>query len=271
MTSTDSMKEQILAFLPQDHPWKEQLLYFKSIDSTNTRAKELARANALHGTVLIADSQTGGRGRLGRSFHSPAASGIYMSVIIRPKCRPDELMHLTCAAAVAACDAVEKAAGIRPKVKWINDLVYGKRKLAGILTELGLGTNGVVDYAIIGIGINCSQKEEDFPEEIKNIATSLEMITGRPVERAKIAAALMEELEEISRELISGQEELMERYQRDCVTLGQCISLLRGDTVRHGRAISLDAQGGLVVQFDDGHLETVNSGEVSIRGMYGYL
>ena len=247
------------------------MLYFKSIDSTNTRAKELARANALHGTVLIADSQTGGRGRLGRSFHSPAASGIYMSVIIRPNCRPDQLMHLTCAAAVAACDAVEKATGIRPGVKWINDLVYGRRKLAGILTELGLTSNGMVDYAIIGIGINCSQKEGDFPEEIQNIATSLEMIAERPVDRAKIAAALIEELEKISRVLISGQEELMRRYQADCVTLGQRISLLRGDVVRHGQAMQLDAQGGLVVRFDDGHTETVNSGEVSIRGMYGYL
>lgn len=265
------MKEQILQLLPENHPWKEQLLYFPIIDSTNTRAKELARANALHGTVLVADAQTGGRGRLGRSFHSPAASGIYMSVIIRPKCRPNELMHLTCAAAVAACDAVEKVVGIRPKVKWINDLVYGKRKLAGILTELGLGTGGSVDYAIIGIGINCSQKETDFPEEIRNIAASLEMITEKAVDRAKLAAALIEELEKINRELISGKADLMRRYRSECVTIGQSISLLRGDVVRHGKALELDDDGGLVVQFDDGHLETVNSGEVSIRGMYGYL
>jgi BirA family biotin operon repressor/biotin-[acetyl-CoA-carboxylase] ligase len=265
------MKDQILQFLPENHPRKEQLLYFKSIDSTNTRAKELARANALHGTVLIADSQTGGRGRLGRSFHSPAGSGIYMSVIIRPNCRPDQLMHLTCAAAVAACDAVERVAGIRPGVKWINDLVYKKRKLAGILTELGLAKDGSVDYAIIGIGINCSQKEGDFPEEIRNIATSLEMIVGRPVDRAKISAALIEELENISQELISGKENLMRRYRADCVTIGQSISLLRGETVQHGIALDLDDQGGLVVRFDDGHTEAVNSGEVSIRGMYGYL
>ena len=265
------MKDQILQFLPENHPWKEQLLYFKSIDSTNTRAKELARANALHGTVLIADSQTGGRGRLGRSFHSPAGSGIYMSVIIRPKCKPSELMHLTCTAAVAACDAVERVAGIRPGVKWINDLVYGQRKLAGILTELGLAKDGSVDYAIIGIGINCSQKEADFPEEIRTIATSLEMIVGRPVDRAKIAAALIEEMERISQELNSGKENLMRRYRADCVTIGQSISLLRGETVHHGIALDLDDQGGLVVRFDDGHTEAVNSGEVSIRGMYGYL
>lgn len=265
------MKEQILRFLPEKHPWKEQLLYFPIIDSTNTRAKELARANAPHGTVLVADAQTGGRGRLGRSFHSPAASGIYMSVIIRPKCTPGELMHLTCAAAVAACDAVEKVVGIRPKVKWINDLVYGKRKLAGILTELGLGPGGMVDYAIIGIGINCCQTEADFPEDIRKIAASLEMITDKAVDRAELAAGLMEELEKISRVLVSHKEDLMRRYRSDCVTIGQSISLLRGDAVRHGTALDLDAQGGLLVAFDDGHLETVNSGEVSIRGMYGYL
>ena len=247
------------------------MLYYPIIDSTNTRAKELARANAPHGTVLVADTQTGGRGRLGRRFHSPAASGIYMSVIIRPQCAPSELMHLTCAAAVAACDAVETVVGIRPKVKWINDLVYGKRKLAGILTELGLGTDGMVDYAIIGIGINCCQKEADFPEDIRKIAASLEMITEKAVDRAELAAALMEELEKISRVLVSGKEDLMRRYRSDCVTIGQSISLLRGDAVRHGTALDIDSDGALIVQFDGGAVETVNSGEVSIRGMYGYL
>lgn len=265
------MKEQIVRFLPEDHPWKEQVLYFKSIDSTNTRAKELARENAPHGTVLIADSQSGGRGRLGRSFHSPAGSGIYMSVIIRPKCRPDELMHLTCAAAVAACDAIEKTAGIRPGIKWINDLVWKKQKLAGILTELGLGTDGSVEYAIIGIGINCCQKEGQFPEDIRKIATSLEIITGENVDRAKVAAGLMVELEKASQGLLCEKAEMLSRYRADCVTLGQSISLLRGDTVRHGTALDIDEDGGLVVRFDGGHSEVVNSGEVSIRGMYGYL
>jgi BirA family biotin operon repressor/biotin-[acetyl-CoA-carboxylase] ligase len=265
------MKEQILAFLPQDHPWKEQLLYFKSIDSTNTRAKELARANALHGTVLIADSQTGGRGRLGRSFHSPAGSGIYMSVIIRPKCRPDELMHLTCAAAVAACDAVEKAAGIRPKVKWINDLVYGKRKLAGILTELGLTKDGCVDYAIIGIGINCSQKEDDFPAEIRNIATSLEMIAEKPVDRAKIAAAMMDALHEMSKNLLARRKSILGAYRENCITLHQDVVLNRGGEKRYGHAIDIDEEGALIVLFADGRTEAVNSGEISVRGMYGYV
>ena len=122
------MKEQIIKNLRESCPWQDSLLWFDSIDSTNTRARELARQGAAHGTVLIADHQTGGRGRLGRSFHSPSGVGIYMSVILRPHCKPQEIMHLTCAAAVAMCDAVENAAGLRPGIKWTNDLVCGHKK-----------------------------------------------------------------------------------------------------------------------------------------------
>ena len=143
--------------------------YFDTIDSTNTRARELARQGASHGTVLIADHQTSGRGRRGRSFHSPAGSGIYMSVILRPNCSPQELMHLTCAVAVAACDAVETTAGIRPGIKWINDLILQNRKLGGILTEMSVDAKtGMVEYAVIGIGINCSQTPNDFPADIRH-------------------------------------------------------------------------------------------------------
>ena len=141
------MKQRILDHLPRNHPWAGNIHYFDTIDSTNTEAKRLAAAGAPHGTVLIAGHQTGGRGRMGRSFHSPAGLGIYLSVILRPECAPGDLMHLTCAAAVAMCDAVENAAGFRPGIKWTNDLVYGKRKLGGILTELAFGSSGRVDYA----------------------------------------------------------------------------------------------------------------------------
>ena len=157
------MKEQIIQNLRESCPWQDSLLWYGCIDSTNTRARELARQGAAHGTVLIADRQTGGRGRLGRSFHSPAGKGIYMSVILRPCCKPEKIMHLTCAAAVAMCDVVEDAAGFRPGIKWTNDLVFGQRKIAGVLTELGFDKTGNVDYAVVGIGINCCQQEGDFP------------------------------------------------------------------------------------------------------------
>ena len=125
------MKTEILSYLPADFPWQENVMWFDTVDSTNTRAKTLAILGMPHGTVLIADHQTAGRGRMGRSFQSPKDMGIYMSVILRPQCPQEDLMHLTCAAALAMCDAVQEAVGIRPGIKWTNDLVCGKRKVAG--------------------------------------------------------------------------------------------------------------------------------------------
>ena len=253
-------------------PWQDSLLWYDTIDSTNTHAKELAVQGAPHGTVVIADCQTDGRGRRGRSFHSPAGTGIYMSVILRPHCPPERLMHLTCAAAVAACDGIESVCGIRPGIKWTNDLVLGKHKIAGILTELGLIPKGTVDYAIIGIGINCCQKESDFPEEIRSIAGSLHSITGKAIDRAQIAAAMMDAFWRMDNALLSGKAEMIAHYRADCITLGQQISVVKADgIVRHGTALDVDADGALQVCFEDSHTETVNSGEVSIRGMYGYV
>ncbi len=265
------MKEQILQALSSEYPWKQQLHFFREIGSTNDHLKAMARQGAPHGTVLIADRQTGGHGRMGRSFLSPEGVGVYLSILLRPNCSPIELMHLTCAAAVAMCDAVEAAAGFRPGIKWTNDLVSGKRKLGGILTELGLGSNGQTDYAIIGIGINCCQEEKDFDPSIRPIAGSLAMIAGKEIDRSRVAAAMMEALQKMDRELLTGKEAMLERYRTDCITIGQEISLVRGDEIRHGKALTVDDAGALVVAFSDGHTEAVNSGEVSVRGMYGYV
>lgn len=252
-----------------DCRWQVQV--FEEVTSTNTLLKELGRQGAPEGTVLVADRQTGGRGRLGRTFLSPGGVGVYLSALIRPDCAPTELMHLTCAVAVAMCDAVEHAFGFRPGIKWTNDLVVGTKKLGGILTELGLNTRGMVDYAIIGIGINCCQKETDFPAEIRSIAGSLTMVSGKEIDRAKVAAAMMEALQKMDSVLLSGKADMLECYRADCITLGQDISLVRGEEIRHCHAVTVDDEGALVVLFPDGHLEAVNSGEVSVRGMYGYV
>ena len=265
------MKSEILSVLSPEYPWKEQFHYFREIDSTNDHLKAMARQGAPHGTVLIADRQTGGHGRMGRNFHSPGGVGVYLSILLRPDCVPGELMHLTCAAAVAMCDAVEASAGFRPGIKWTNDLVFGKRKLGGILTELGLGPKGKVDYAIIGIGINCCQKEADFAPDIRNIAGSLSMVSGQEIIRTKVAAAMMEALRHMDSQLLSTKQEMLERYRSDCITVGQDVSLVRGDEIRHGHAVTVDEEGALMVLFPDGHLEAINSGEVSVRGMYGYV
>lgn len=265
------MENQLFPHLSPEYPWKDRILCFDTLDSTNDRLKALARQGAPVGTALLADRQTGGHGRLGRPFHSPGGQGVYLSFLLRPQCAPQALMHLTCAVAVSMCDAVERAAGFRPGIKWTNDLVWGKRKLGGVLTELGLSPRGNVDYAILGIGINCSQSPADFPPEIAGMAGSLSMVAGTAVDRGQVASAMLEFLAALDTTLLSQQETILRRYRQDCVTLGKDISVLRGDQVRHGHALDIDDQGALVVRYEDGATEHVNSGEVSIRGMYGYL
>ena len=266
------MQESILSHLPTGFPWRSSLLCFDTVDSTNTRAKELAASGAPQGTVLIADRQTGGRGRLGRSFQSPGGMGIYLSLILRPSCPAAQLMHLTCAAAVAVCDAVEQTLDFRPGIKWINDLVAQHRKLAGILTELSVNPRtGLVDYAVVGIGINCQQREEDFPAELRSIAGSAAMVTGKPVDRARLAAAILQALEQMSRELLTGKAQTMECYRRDCVTVGAEVDVICNDSRRRGTALDIDEDGALLVAFPNGSVETVQSGEVSVRGLFGYV
>jgi len=265
------MKKRILSHLPQNHPWAGHIHYFDAIRSTNDEAKARAASGAPHGTVVIAGHQTGGRGRMGRSFHSPAGLGIYLSVILRPDCTPAELMHLTCAAAVAMCDAVEAAAGFRPGIKWTNDLVSGKRKLGGILTELSLNANGTVNYAVVGIGINCLHTQDDFPEELRDMAGSLSLITAVPVDTAAVAAAMIDALYQIDQGLLTEKTAIMDRYRTDCVTVGKEVSIHRFEEVRHGTAVSINDEGALLVRFPDGHTESIAAGEVSIRGMYGYV
>ena len=258
--------------IPGDCPWCHDVRYLPVTDSTNTRAKLLARDGAPHGTVLLADCQTGGRGRMGRQFVSPAGQGIYLSAILRPHCPPEQLMHLTCAVAVAMCDAVEAVTGFRPGVKWINDLVCGKRKLGGILTELSVDTStGLTEYAVIGVGINCSQSAEDFPPQLRDMAGSLAMVTGRQVNRKDLIGAMIAALHRMDAQLLTGKEALMARYGEDCITLGREVSVHTADSVWHGTAEGLDKDGCLIVRAPDGSCQTVGSGEVSIRGMYGYI
>ena len=269
MTLID-MKEKIQKYLDAECPWSDTLHWYPQTDSTNTQAKALAKAGAPHGTVLIAGHQTGGRGRMGRTFQSPEGKGVYLSVILRPACRPEDLMHLTCAAGVAMADAVETVSGIRPGLKWINDLVIGTKKLGGILVEMSVD-KGLVDYAVVGIGINCLQSREDFHPDIRDLATSLCLASGKTILPQQLAAAMVTALWKMSRVLLSEKDRLMESYKAGCITLGREIQVLRFDTVRPGKAVDLDADGGLVVEYPDGTRQTVASGEVSVRGMYGYI
>ncbi len=253
-------------------PWIDRIHFHATLDSTNTEAKRLAVQGAPEGTTVIAEAQTGGRGRLGHSFHSPAGKGLYLSTLLRPNCSPGELMHLTCAAAVAVCDATEAVCGLRPGIKWTNDLVHEGKKLGGILTELSVNREtGLVDWAIAGIGINCSHTREDFPPELQDMAASLSMFCSRPVSRASLSSALVFALYQMSECLLTQKEEILTSYKADCITLGQEVLLVKGEEKAYGTALDIDSEGGLVVRFRDGRTASVTSGEVSVRGMYGYI
>ena len=261
------MKQEILKHC--QHPWAELVQAHEVLDSTNLQAKELARQGAPEGTCVIAQGQTAGRGRLGRSFHSPLGQGLYLSLILRPECSPTQLMHLTCAAALAACDAIERSCGYRPGIKWINDLIWGSQKLGGILTELSIGQNGTVDWAVVGIGINCKQSQ--LPQELQGLACSLEEITGEIPDQALLAAELIQALAQMRQVLLISPEPIMDRYRQDCVTLGRQVRVISPTQTRQGVAEAVEQDGSLTVLFQDGRREQVSSGEVSVRGLWDYL
>lgn len=247
-----------------------QWIRLDTVDSTNTYAKTLARQGAPHGTVVLADQQTGGRGRMGRSFSSPKGQGIYCSVILRPKAQPKQLMHLTAVMAEATARAVEESTGLMPRIKWVNDLIVNGKKLCGILTEMEL-KGSEVDFVVVGIGINCKEKQGNFPPELQEMATSLEMELGQPVDREQVTEALVRQIQLADNDLLSDTTSWMDGYRDHCITLGKVVQLIRNDEVRQGFAEDITNEGALVIHFADGKRETVDSGEVSVRGLYGYL
>ncbi len=252
-------------------PWKEQLQVQECVSSTNTVLKTMAEAGAPHGAILLANEQSDGRGRSGKSFASPKGAGLYYSLLLRPDCASTEVSHVTAMAAVAACDAIEEITQFRPGIKWTNDLVMGGKKVVGILTEMSAEWESqALQYLVIGIGINCNHKETDFPEDVRPIATSLSLETGHTVDRCALAAALTRALFRMDQNLLTGKRSQLERYKKDCITLGRQVRIVRGQETRTGTAMDLDENGGLIVRYDSGETGVVYSGEVSVRGLCGY-
>ena len=266
-------EEEIRALLAPVDTVGRTLVCLPSVDSTNTYAKKLALSGAADGTAVTADCQTAGRGRMERSFQSPAGKGVYLSVLLRPALPPEQLLTVTALGAVAVCDAVEQVCAVRPGIKWTNDLVLGGKKLAGILTEMSLeGESGQLQYLVMGIGLNVGQQPEDFSPEVRAMATSLSAVLGRPVSRPALAAAELAALDRMYGDLTAGRTgSWLERYRRDCVTLGRQVQILeRNGLRRRVTALDVDDRFGLVVRTGDGKTEVIRSGEVSVRGMYGY-
>ena len=266
----DTLSAARIAARLEGHPWSAQLHVMVSVDSTNNYLKALAAQVAPDGTSAIADRQTAGRGRRGRSFFSPEGQGLYLSVLLRPQARPDQLMHLTAMSAVAASRAVASVCGRRPGIKWTNDLVFGTRKLAGILTELSVVAETMeTDYVVVGIGVNCAQSA--FPEELREIATSIRMECGTPVDRCALAAALLREFSRMEDALMTQRDAWLREFAENCVTIGRDVRILRAGTERAAHADGIGPEAELLVTYPDGTKDAVTSGEVSVRGMYGYL
>lgn len=248
------------------------LLCFDVIDSTNTECKRQAMAGAPDGLVAVAEEQTGGKGRKGRSFQSLKGKGLYLSVLMRPDLPPAQVTDITAWVAVAVCDGIEQACGVRPRIKWTNDLVLNGKKLCGILTEIGLeGESHALDYLIPGIGINVAQTPEDFGPELAEMATSLSWELGREVRRADLAAAVIQALDKMYAGFPRNKQEYLDKYRADCLTPGNPVQLITPASRREAYAVEIDDEFRLVVEFPDGTRQAVSAGEVSVRGMYGYV
>ena len=249
-----------------------RLLCMDSIDSTNTEAKRQAAQGAEEGLVILSRHQTAGRGRAGRSFHSPDGLGLYLSALLRPDRSTEEVVNFTAWTAAAVCDAIEAACGVRPQIKWTNDLVLNGKKLCGILTELGLDqTTGKPDYIVVGIGINVNHTSADFTEDIRSIATSLSMELGRPVDYAELAKQVILALDRLYARFPHDKAAYLARYRADCLTIGKQVQLISPSTVREAVATGIDEDFRLLVEYPDGTTDAISTGEVSVRGMYGYV
>lgn len=224
------------------------------------------------GQIVIAESQTAGRGRYGRQFVSPKGKGIYISALLRPdNVDPQNAANLTAWVAVAICNAVEKVCGVRPAIKWVNDLLLNGRKICGILTEMSIESeNGHIQYIVAGAGLNVNETAEDFPEELREKATSVFAETGKEFSRAQIAAEIIKELDIMAASFPDNKEPYLSAYKRDCVTVGKQVRVC-GKEERFGTAKEINDDFSLTVKFDDGEEKPVKSGEVTVRGENGYI
>ena len=238
-----------------------------TVDSTNIFARQLASQGAPHGTVVAAAHQTAGRGRLARRFESPEGQGVYLSIILRPEMPLAELNSLTLMTAVVMLDTIEELTGIRPFIKWTNDIYLNGRKLCGILTECSVGEGGKAEYAVVGIGLNLYQQREDFAEEIRTIAGSLVSETGVRVSRTDYIACLAKHFEKIFCDgaFPANKEEVLCRYREAVFFLGKKVEVRGYDDAWPATALDIDEEGRLLVRAEDGSIHALNSGEISIR------
>jgi BirA family biotin operon repressor/biotin-[acetyl-CoA-carboxylase] ligase len=238
---------------------------FQETTSTNDVMERLARDGVAEGVVVFAESQTRGRGRLGRTWLSPPNSGLWFSVLLRPNLRPQAATQLTVAAATALVRAIRRQTGLEPEIKWPNDVLVGRRKVAGVLTELAAELDHI-RHVILGIGVDVNLAERDFPEGLRATATSLYLETGRRCSRAELAATLLEELDRDYQRVTQRRfPELATEWEGLCSTLGRTVRIHLGERVLVGRAEALDEDGALLLRTEHGTLERIMGGDVTVE------
>lgn len=240
------------------------LVYLESVDSTNRLAKELASSGAPEGTVVIAETQTAGRGRMGRHWVSPGHLNLLFSVLVRPKCPPEDLFGLTMALALGATEAIGLRCGLAVKIKWPNDLYVGRKKLGGLLTEFALGER-LVTYAVLGLGLNVNWTPQQ-EKQILQPATSIIDETGKRTPRGELLATMLQRFEHHYARLRSGDLEAVLGYRNEhCMILGKEVVITGPEGGLRGVAVRIDRDGALVIRGEGGMEKRVVSGDVSLR------
>ena len=238
---------------------------FHETTSTSDVVEKLARDGVKEGVVVLAESQSKGRGRLGRKWLSAAGKGLWMSVLLRPPLRPQAATQLTILAATAVARALRKQTGLMPAIKWPNDILLNGRKVVGILTELH-GELDHIGYVILGIGVDVNQTQGDFPSEFRQLATSVRLELGRNVDRAALASVLLQELDSDYEGICGGRfAAIASEWADQCVTLGKPVRIQIGERIVEGRAESLDEDGALLVRTQHGRLERIVGGDVRLE------
>jgi BirA family biotin operon repressor/biotin-[acetyl-CoA-carboxylase] ligase len=238
---------------------------FEETTSTNDVIEKLARDGVKEGVVVFAESQTRGRGRLGRKWTSPAKRGLWFSILLRPDLRPQDATRLTVASATALRRAIAAQTGLKPEIKWPNDILIHGKKVAGILTELS-GELDHVKYVVLGIGIDVNLSQGDFPADLRKVATSLKAELGKPVSRPELAVAILLELDHDYARIAAGQFAVVaDEWEEHGTTIGHEVIIRTGDRRIRGRAESLDEDGALLLRTEHGHLERIIGGDVTLE------
>jgi BirA family biotin operon repressor/biotin-[acetyl-CoA-carboxylase] ligase len=257
--------DDLLAQLGKTAVVGRDIRVFQETASTNDVVDKLARDGVPEGVVVFAESQTRGRGRLGRKWVSPAGKGLWFSILLRPALRPHETIRLTVASATALRRALHLNTGLDVKIKWPNDILIGQKKVVGILTELHAEVD-LVKYVTLGIGVDVNQTAEEFPAELRKSATSLRAALGKPVSRAVLAVTILRELDRDYQKVRSGGfADLTAEWEKHCATIGQRVRITAGARQISGRAEALDGDGALLLRTDHGHLERIMGGDVTLE------